>query len=49
MVKGKPRRDGSGRGSRMNRGRGGCRSTRKSGRNNKFLINDLEVKEDGDY
>jgi len=30
--KGKPRRDGSGRGIRANRGRGGCSKTRRTGR-----------------
>jgi len=32
MAKGKPLRNGSGRGSRANKGRGGCATTRKSGR-----------------
>lgn len=32
MRKGVPKRDGSGRGVRVNRGRGGCLSTRKRGR-----------------
>ena len=32
MTKGKPKRDGSGRGQRANRGRGGCQSTRSTGR-----------------
>ncbi len=32
MAKGKPRRDGSGCGTRANRGRGGCSSTRSTGR-----------------
>ena len=32
MSKGKPRRDGSGRGSRGNQGRGGCKPTRPTGR-----------------
>lgn len=31
-TKGVPRRDGSGRGVRANRGRGGCKSTRATGR-----------------
>ncbi len=31
--KGVPRRDGSGRGVRANRGRGGCKTTRNVGRN----------------
>jgi len=32
VKKGRPKRDGSGRGSRANRGRGGCETTRKVGR-----------------
>ncbi len=32
---GKPKRDGSGRGVRANEGRGGCKTTRKIGRNRK--------------
>ena len=32
IRKGIPRRDGSGRGRRANRGRGGCSKTRKKGR-----------------
>jgi len=38
MVKtrrGTPRRDGSGRGTRANRGRGGCSPTRRTGRGKK--------------
>ena len=31
-TKGKPKRDGSGKGVRGNRGRGGCKTTRKSGK-----------------
>jgi len=31
MAKNQPKRDGSGRGVRANRGRGGCTSTRSSG------------------
>jgi len=31
MTKGKPKRDGSGRGTRSNRGRGGCKTTKSSG------------------
>lgn len=31
-AKGKPKRDGSGRGRRANKGRGGCKVTRKTGR-----------------
>jgi len=30
--KGVPKRDGSGKGLRLNRGRGGCKSTRKIGK-----------------
>lgn len=33
--KGVPRRDGSGRGRRANRGRGGCKVTRQTGRGRK--------------
>jgi len=29
--KGTPKRDGSGRGTRANKGRGGCKTTKKSG------------------
>lgn len=32
MTKGKPRKDGSGRGNRSNRGRGGCENTSKTGK-----------------
>lgn len=32
MPKGIPKRNGSGRGIRANRGRGGCKITRKTGR-----------------
>jgi len=32
MPKGTPKRDGSGRGKRGNRGRGGCNKTRKKGK-----------------
>jgi len=32
MARGVPRRNGSGRGRRVNRGRGGCAKTRSSGR-----------------
>ncbi len=32
MVRSKPKKDGSGRGRRANRGRGGCSSTRRTGR-----------------
>jgi len=31
MTQGTPRRDGSGRGVRANRGRGGCETTRSEG------------------
>jgi len=30
-MKGKPKKDGSGKGKRANRGRGGCSPTRKKG------------------
>lgn len=32
MVKGVPKRDSSGRGRRLNRGRSGCKETRDRGR-----------------
>ena len=32
MAKGTPKRDGSGRGTRTNRGRGGCTPTRSTGK-----------------
>jgi len=32
MPKGVPKRNGSGRGIRANRGRGGCKTTRRTGR-----------------
>jgi len=35
MAIGKPKRDGSGRGIRANRGRGGCKPTRGKGRGRK--------------
>jgi len=35
MAKRKPKRDGSGRGVRANKGKGGCKSTRKTGRGRK--------------
>jgi hypothetical protein len=31
-MKGTPKRDGSGRGVRANRGRGGCKTTKTTGR-----------------
>jgi len=31
MAKGTPKRDGSGKGNRSNRGRGGCATTKGSG------------------
>jgi hypothetical protein len=31
-MKGKPKRDGSGKGKRLNKGRGGCKKTRKTGK-----------------
>jgi len=35
MAKGTPKRDGSGQGRRNNRGRGGCKTTRSTGRGRK--------------
>ena len=35
MAKGTPKRDRSGSGIRANRGRGGCKTTRKTGRGRK--------------
>ena len=35
MAKGTPERNGSGRGVRGNRGRGGCKTTRKTGKGRK--------------
>ena len=34
-MKAKPKNNGSGRGNRANRGRGGCKTTRKTGRGRK--------------
>lgn len=34
MPKGQPKRDGSGGGTRSNRGRGGCETTRSTGLDN---------------
>lgn len=31
MAKGKPKKDGSGKGTRANKGRGGCETPRKTG------------------
>ena len=31
-MKNKPKRDGSGKGKRANKGRGGCKNTRKKGK-----------------
>lgn len=31
MIKGTPKKDGSGRGKRTNRGRGGCKTTKTRG------------------
>jgi len=31
-TKGKPKKDGSGKGTRDNRGRGGCKTTNKKGK-----------------
>lgn len=36
MPRGIPRRNGSGRGVRANRGRGGCKQTRNIGRGRRF-------------
>jgi len=35
MAKGKPKRDGSGRGTRANQGRGGCATPRRTGQGRK--------------
>ena len=35
VKKGIPKKDGSGKGTRQNKGRGGCRSPRKTGKRNK--------------
>jgi len=35
MPKGVPKRDGSGKGRRANKGRGGCANTRSTGRGRK--------------
>lgn len=32
MTKGKPKKDGSGKGMRANQGRGGCKDTKKKGK-----------------
>ena len=32
MAKGKPKKDGSGKGTRDNQGRGGCSTTKKKGK-----------------
>jgi len=34
-AKGTPKRDGSGKGSRANKGRGGCSTTKQSGKGKK--------------
>jgi len=31
MVRNKPKKDGSGKGRRLNKGRGGCKTTKKIG------------------
>jgi len=31
-MKGTPKKDGSGRGKRLNKGRGGCKNTEKTGK-----------------
>jgi len=35
MAKGIPKRDGSGKGKRANRGRGGCKTTKSKGQGRK--------------
>jgi hypothetical protein len=35
MTKGKPKKDGSGKGIRANAGRGGCEKPRKKGKENR--------------
>jgi len=35
MPTGRPKRDGSGKGRRANRGRGGCATTKKTGKGRK--------------
>jgi len=35
MPKGKPKRDGSGKGTRANKGRGGCKTPRAIGKRNR--------------
>jgi len=35
MAKGKPKKDGSGKGTRANKGRGGCKTTKKVGQGRK--------------
>ena len=35
IKKGTPRKDGSGKGSRANKGRGGCKTTKKTGKGRK--------------
>jgi len=32
MARGKPKKDGSGKGKRLNKGRGGCVKTKKKGK-----------------
>lgn len=38
MAKGVPRQDGSGRGRRANRGRGGCKTTRRTGKGRQVFL-----------
>jgi len=38
MAKGKPRRDGSGKGTRKNRGRSGCKVTKKTGQGRRWFV-----------
>ena len=35
MAKGQPKRDGSGKGTRANKGRGGCKTTKSKGKGKK--------------
>ena len=42
-TKGTPKRDGSGKGSRKNQGRGGCKPTRKTGKGRSRAFEHLVV------
>lgn len=46
-MRGKPKRDGSGKGRRANRGRGGCSKTKSQGQGRKYKTLPLKRKEDG--